>query len=174
MPPKADLKSYLTLDELKARYRQAPDVAEARRWQLIHLVAQAWTIKQAAQAVDLNYDYAKEIIRRYNQVGPEAVKNRTKRRHPSPRSLLTAEQQAELQHALQHPAPDGGEWSGPKVAQWIAAKTGRSHVWPQRGWDYLKRLQCPASGPIPNGTGPPPTARPQPIPAQSPTRPERG
>lgn len=155
MPPKAHLQSYLTLDELKARYRHASDIAEARRWQLLHLVAQAWTIKQAAQAVDLNYDYAKEIIRRYNQDGPDAIKNRTKRPYPSARSLLTAEQQRELYQALQHPAPDGGDWSGPKVARWIAEKTGRSHVWPQRGWDYLKRLQAPPASsngkPAPNG-----------------------
>lgn len=141
MPPKAELKSYLTPDELKHRYRQARDPSEARRWQLIHLVAQNWTIKQAAQAVDLNYDYAKEIVRRYNQHGPDAVNNRSQKRRSSPRSLLSLEQQRELKHALQNPAPDGGDWSGPKVAQWIAEKTGRSHVWPQRGWDYLKRLR---------------------------------
>ncbi|MDX2229866.1 MAG: helix-turn-helix domain-containing protein [Leptolyngbyaceae cyanobacterium bins.349] len=141
MPPKAELKAYLTPDELKNRYRQARDTSEARRWQLIHLVAQNWTIKQAAQAVDLNYDYAKEIIRRYNQNGPDAMPLRSQKRQVSPRSLLSAEQQHELKHALQFPAPDGGDWSGPKVAQWIAEKTGRSHVWPQRGWDYLKRLR---------------------------------
>lgn len=140
MPPKAELKSYLTPDELKQRYRQASNTSEARRWQLIHLVAQNWTIKRAAQAVALNYDYAKEIIRRYNQEGPEAVPNRNHKRQGSKRSLLTLDQQQELKQALQLPAPDGGEWSGPKVADWIAAKTGRSHVWPQRGWDYLKRL----------------------------------
>lgn len=145
MPPKAELKSHLTPDELKNRYRQAREPSEARRWQLLHLVAQNWTIKQAAQAVDLNYDYAKEIIRRYNQNGPIAVQPRSQKRQGSPRSLLTMEQQQELKRALQAPAPDGGEWSGPKVAQWIAAKTGRSHVWPQRGWDYLKRLSEDAS-----------------------------
>lgn len=140
MPPKAELKPHLSVDELKSRYRQANDLAEARRWQLLHLVAQDWTIKQAAQAVDLNYDYAKEIVRRYNNKGPTSVENRSHRRRVSARSLLTQEQQQELKQILQQPAPDGGEWSGPKVAQWIAEKTGRSHVWPQRGWDYLKRL----------------------------------
>ncbi len=140
MPPKAELQTHLTIDELKNRYRQAEDISEARRWQLLHLVAQDWTIKRAAQAVDLNYDYAKDIIRRYNHNGPDAVKNRQQRRQASARSLLTDEQQQELQQILQKPAPDGGDWSGPKVAQWIAEKTGRSHVWPQRGWDYLKRL----------------------------------
>lgn len=140
MPPKAELHPHLTSQELKVRYRQAENISEARRWQLLHLVAQDWTIKQAAQAVDLNYDYAKEIVRRYNQKGPEAIKPRTYRHKISSRSLLTVDQQHELQQLLQQPAADGEEWSGPKVAQWIAEKTGRSHVWPQRGWDYLRRL----------------------------------
>lgn len=143
MPPKAKLEPYLTVKQLKTYYRQAHDTTEARRWQLLHLVAQNWTIKQAAQAVDLNYDYAKEIVQRYNREGPGAIKNRSQQRQPSARSLLTPEQQQELQTILQQPAPDGGAWSGPKVAQWIAEKTGRTHVWPQRGWDYLKRLSNP-------------------------------
>jgi transposase len=146
MPPKADLKPHLSIDDLKTRYRQAKEIAEARRWQLLHLVAQNWTIKRAAQAVDLNYDYAKEIVRRYNHQGPDAIRNRNQRRKASARSLLTPEQQHELQQLLGQPAPDGGAWSGPKVAQWIAAKTGRSHVWPQRGWDYLKRLTDSVNG----------------------------
>lgn len=140
MPPKAKLEPYLTVKQLKTYYRQANDTTEARRWQLLHLVAQDWTIKQAAQAVDLNYDYAKEIVQRYNREGPVAIKNRSQQRQPSARSLLTPEQQQELQTILEQPAPDGGSWSGPKVAQWIAERTGRKHVWPQRGWDYLKRL----------------------------------
>ena len=142
MPPKAHLEPYLTIEELKARYRQAHDIVEARRWQLLQLVAQEWTIKRAAEIVSLNYDYAKEIIRRYNAEGPASIRNRSKERNPPPaRSLLTPEQLKELEKVLQGPAPDGGSWSGPKVARWIAEKTGREWIWPQRGWEYLKRLQ---------------------------------
>ena len=36
-------------------------------------------------------------------------------------------------------AVDGGLWTGPKVAAWMATRLGRK-VWPQRGWDYLRRL----------------------------------
>ena len=141
MPPKAHLEPYLTVDEIKLHYRQAKDTTEARRWHLLQLVAQQWTIKQAAQIVGLNYDYAKEIVKRYNRQGPTGMRNRSRdRQPPPPRTLLTPEQQQELRRVLQGPAPDGGSWSGPKVAQWIARKTGRKWVWPQRGWDYLKRL----------------------------------
>lgn len=142
MPPKVHLESYLTVEELKARYRQAQDMVEARRWQLLQLVAQNWTIKRAAEVVGLNYDYAKEIVKRYNLEGPPSVKNRSRERQPPPpRSLLTLEQQEELQKILEGPAPDGGTWSGPKVARWIAERTGRDWIWPQRGWEYLKRLK---------------------------------
>ncbi|NEP04268.1 MULTISPECIES: helix-turn-helix domain-containing protein [Okeania] len=141
MPAKASLKPHLTVEELKIRYRQAPDTIESRRWHLLLLIAQQWSIKKASQVVGLNYDYAKEIVGRYNREGPESVKNRSKDRQPPPaKSLLTPAQQQELSEALQGPAPDGQAWSGPKVARWIAQKTGRDHVWPQRGWDYLKRL----------------------------------
>lgn len=140
MPPRARLNPYLTAKELDNHYRHTQDAVEARRWHLLSLVAQQQTIKQAAQTVGLNYDYAKEIVRRYNHEGPDGIRNRSQQGQPSPRSLLTLEQQRELQQALQSPPLDGGRWSGPKVAQWIAAKTGKQ-VWSQRGWDYLKRLQ---------------------------------
>jgi transposase len=140
MPPKAHLAPHLTVDELKRLYRQAQDATEARRWHLLHLISQQWTIKRAASVVDLNYDYAKEIVRRYNREGPSAIKNRSQKRQPSPRSLLTPDQQQELRHALKKPPPEGGEWTGPKVARWMSERTDRP-VWPQRGWDYLKKLK---------------------------------
>jgi transposase len=142
MPPKVHLADHLTLEDIKVRYRQSRDPVEVRRWHLLQLVAQQWSIKQAAEIVGLSYDYAKDIIRRYNREGPESLRNRSKERPAPPtRSLLTLDQQKELRLLLQSPAPDGGEWTGPKVAKWIARKTGRSQVWPQRGWEYLRRLQ---------------------------------
>ncbi|WOD37036.1 winged helix-turn-helix domain-containing protein [Nodosilinea sp. E11] len=46
-----------------------------------------------------------------------------------------------MEARLQFPPDDDGVWSGPKVAQVIAEVTGVPKVWPQRGWDYLKRLE---------------------------------
>lgn len=139
MPPRAQLKPHLTASELKTHYQQAQDAVEARRWHLLYLVNQQQTIKQSAQIVGFNYDYAKEIVRRYNQEGTTGIKNRSQRGQPSPRSLLTPDQQAELKQILQDPPLEGGRWTGPKVAHWIAAKTGKQ-IWAQRGWEYLQRL----------------------------------
>jgi len=144
MSPKVKLASHLSPEEIKARYQQAGDRVEARRWHLLHLVAQQWSIKKAAEIVGLSYDYAKEIIRRYNREGPESMRNRNRNRPtPPPRTLLTPEQQEELRLALQKPAPNGGKWTGAQVAEWIEQKTHRTHIWPQRGWEYLRRLQSP-------------------------------
>jgi transposase len=138
--PRVQLKPHLTVSEIKHFYQHTQDGVEARRWHLLHLVAQQCTVREAAHVIGINYDYAKAIIRRYNQEGPSGVKNRSQQGQPSPRSLLTPAQQQELKQALQEAPPDGGHWTGPKVARWIAAKTGKQ-VWAQRGWDYLQRLR---------------------------------
>ena len=89
----------------------------------------------------LGADYAREIVHSYNAEGAEGLRNRRKDSRPSSRqALLTIEQCEELDERLQAPPADGGVWNGPKVARAIAEMTGREHVWPQRGWDYLKLL----------------------------------
>jgi transposase len=54
-----------------------------------------------------------------------------------------------LAEAFEGPAPNGGGlWTGPKVAEWIEAKTAkRTH--PQRGWVYLKGLGYSLKSPRP-------------------------
>lgn len=137
----AHLMPHVSRAELAQRYRQAPDVVEARRWHLLRLIATRHTIKEAVREVGLAYEYAKRIVRRYNADGPDALRNRSREKQPPPpRRLLSADQQEELRVALEGTAPDGGMWSGPKVAHWIAQRTGRASVAPQRGWDYLQRL----------------------------------
>jgi transposase len=156
----AHLHPHLTPEDLAIRYRSAPDVVEARRWHLLRLVAANTTIKAAAQDVGLNYDYALEIVHRYNEHGPEALRNRSREKvPPAPRPLLTPEQQEELRAALAGKASDGGLWNGPKVAQWIAEHTGRERVHPQRGWDYLRRLKHTPHIPRPHATDADPAAQ---------------
>jgi transposase len=114
-------------------------------------VSQKWTIKQAAQAVGLNYDYAKDIVRNYNQQGEAALANR--RKNPSVRRgkpLLDAAQIEELRECLKKPPTDKGLWTDPTVAAWIAQKTGTEKVWAQRGWEYLKKCRYSLQIPRPS------------------------
>ena len=45
----------------------------------------------------------------------------------------------QLDQALRAAAPDGGLWTGPKVAVWIAEQTGQ-RVHQTMGWRALQRL----------------------------------
>jgi molybdenum-dependent DNA-binding transcriptional regulator ModE len=67
-------------------------------------VSKNWTIQQACQAVGLNYDYAKDIVKAYNQLGEKAIANR-RRQRPAPPShaLLNREQLEELRSSLKEP-----------------------------------------------------------------------
>lgn len=142
MPRKAHLEPHLSSDELKNCYHHCRDPVESRRFHLLWLVSSGWQIKKAAVAIGLSYDYACEIVKTYNQQGSASLSNRRKQqRRPGRKPLLTPEQMQQLQQALRQPPEDGGLWSGPKVAQWIAKQTGLANVRPQRGWDYLKRCR---------------------------------
>lgn len=143
------LANHLQSEELKARYQRSTDPVESRRWHLLWLVSQQWYLLDAAASVGVSYSYARKVISAYNRDGVATMTNRRRGRQMTSRALLNAEQQAEVDHALQSPSPDGGLWSGPKVAQWIAQKTGRAHVHPQRGWDYLQRLNYSGQRPRP-------------------------
>ena len=72
MVKKAHLQPYLTSSELKARYLCCSDRVESVGKHLLWLVSKQWTIQQASVAVGLNYDYAKDILKAYNQQGEVA------------------------------------------------------------------------------------------------------
>jgi transposase len=144
------LHPHLSAPELSRRARQAPNLVEARRWQLLALVADGKSVTAAADLVGLYPPYARRVVHRYNTEGPDGVRDRRLAARPPLRPrLLTPEQLQELAAAVQGPAPGGGRWTGPAVAHWIAEKTGRDHVAPQRGHDYLMRLRMSPQVPRP-------------------------
>lgn len=148
MPKKVTLQPYLTPEQLKEQYLSRVDRVEARRCHLLWLIATDWNIKEAAKVVGFSYDYAKDLVGNYNANGVDAIANRRHQKKPPGRSsLLTPEQYLTLQTLLQQPPPEGGEWTGAKVAEWIAKTTGRTRVKYQRGWDYLRR--CQSHSPVP-------------------------
>lgn len=142
MPKKAYLAAHFSSDELRKKYRTSQDPVETRRWHLLWKISLGWTIKNAAITVGLDYQYAFKILKKYNELGEEGVRNLKKKSVEHPRGkepLLNEEQFQELTAQLKKRPPDGGIWTGPKVARWIEKETGIERVWNQRGWDYLKK-----------------------------------
>lgn len=142
MGRKVSLEPHFSSKELEKKYKQSQDPVESRKYHLLWLVSQDYQLKEAVEVVGLNYNYGYKIVKRYNTEGVEGIRNRRKLRCPGKsRALLNEKQEQELREQLKSPAPDGGVWTGPKVARWIEQTTGRARVWNQRGWDYLKKLK---------------------------------
>jgi len=144
----ARIVEHLPAEELEARYRAARDATEARHYQAIWLLAQGRTVLEAAEVLAFVPRWVEELAARYNSFGPEALGDQ-RRRNGRTASLLTPDLLAALAERLREPPEDGGLWSGPKVAAWMARHRGLAKVHPQRGWEALKRLEWSVQTPRP-------------------------
>jgi transposase len=124
--------------DIAQRSRSASSAIERQRWQVIGLLADGSPLAEIVAATGCRPRTIRQIAQRYRACGPAALADgRQRSRGAAP--LLREEQQRDLREALQKRAPDGGVWTGPKVARWIAARIGK-RVHRQRGWEYLRRL----------------------------------
>ena len=132
------IADHLTVDELEQRYRQASDPVARSQWQMLWLLGCGRSSADVASSTGYSRTWLYAIVRRYNADGPDAVGDR-RHTNPGQAPLLSAALRAELDLVLAKPAPDGGVWTGPKVAHWISDKLGRT-VHPPRGWEMLQQL----------------------------------
>jgi transposase len=128
----------LELTELEQHYRQATDPVARSQWHIIWLLAQGQSTLQVVQNTGYSATWIGTIVQRYNTDVPEGIGDR-RHTNPGAASLLSDQHLAELDTLLDGPAPDGGLWTGPKIAKWMADKLHRKvHV--QCGWEVLQRL----------------------------------
>lgn len=148
---------HLPLDELERRYRTAADPIARSHWQTIWLLARGQPTATVADVTSYSVNWVRELARRYREDGPAGLGDR---RHTNPGAapLLDATQQAQLRAALGGPAPDGGLWTGRKVAAWMSAQVGRP-VSEQRGWEYVRKLGFTPQRPRPRATRADPVAQ---------------
>src|SRR5690349_15387974 len=144
----ARIVEHLPVAELETRYRAARDATEARHYQAIWLLAQGRTFLEVAEVLAFVPRWVEELAARYNAFGPDTLGDRRRRNGRRP-SLLTEDVLSALAARLKEPPADGGLWSGPKVAAWIARLLGLAQVHPQRGWEALRRLDWSLQAPRP-------------------------
>src|SRR3954449_2715351 len=80
--------------------------------------------------------------------GPQALGDLRRRNGTSP-SVLKPALLDKLKDRLREPPPDGGLWTSPKVAAWMASELGLARVAPQRGWEALKAINWSVQKPRP-------------------------
>ena len=137
MPKRVTIKSYLSIEELEERYKQNSRPTEKRAWQVIWLMARGKKSEEVADFVGLTSHWVRQIVKKYNEKGPEALED-ARKNNKGNTPLLTEEQIQKLVEAVKNPHPDGGLWSGPKVAVWMGKELGRE-VSRYRAWEYLKK-----------------------------------
>src|ERR1051326_5096324 len=171
MPKRIELKPHSTTTELYRRYRRCREPQEKARWRALHLISGGTRAADAARRVGRTSGWVTQLTQRYNERGAEAVATRrgavkpgpkpslnergaeavaTRRGavKPGPKPSLNAEAAMALDDALRSVAPDGGLWTAPKVAAWIAERTGQS-VHETTAWRALRRLGFPLQVPRP-------------------------
>ena len=140
-------------ERLERLYRKATDPVLRPHLLMVWRMSVGEPLDEVARMVGYSRKWTKEIRRRYDSEGVQGLGDR---RHANPgardRALLDEEGQAELRAAIVGGSapPGGGMWS-PKVARWIADRTGSGkEVHPQRGWEYLRKARLSPQVPRPS------------------------
>jgi transposase len=138
MARRIELKAHLTTEELRQRYRSCQKPQEKVRWHALYLISKGVVAADAARRTGRASSWITSLTRRYNREGAQAVARKQSTK-PSHRAKVDAKLGKELDKALRCVAPDGGLWTAPKVAVWIAEKSGRE-VHQTTAWRAMRRL----------------------------------
>ena len=140
----AHVADHLSVLALEQQYRSCTDVTTARHFQTIWLLAKGHEIAEVAATVS----FAPSAPPSRHAHGPQALGDLRRRNGTSP-SILRPDLLEKLKARLREPPPDGGLWTGPKVARWMASELGLAAVLPQRGWEALKAIGWSVQKPRP-------------------------
>jgi transposase len=144
----ARIVGHLSVEGLEARYRAARDATEARHFQAIWLLAQGRTVLEVSEVLAFVPRWVEELAQRYDASGPEAPGDQ-RRRNGRAATPLAEAVLAALAKRVRTPPEDGGLWSGPEAAAWMARRFGLQKAHPQRGWEALRRIGWSPQAPRP-------------------------
>jgi len=133
------LARHLSESDLQDRLKSCGDASEARHLQVVLALLQGRGVAETARLTGFGERWIRQLRERWNRFGAASLGDRRRSNGSAPR-LLTPEVLERLEARLATPPEDGGVWSGPKVAGFLAAEHGLAHVAPQRGWEALKAI----------------------------------
>src|SRR5262245_42783186 len=107
--------------ELEVQLGSARAADERRRVQVLLALAGGVPLSEIVVLTGYRPRSIRQIAQRYLAIGAASLVDRRALAQGAV-PILSAEQQIELRNALQDAPPDGGAWTGGKVAQWMAAK----------------------------------------------------
>jgi transposase len=131
------IKNHLTPDEIGKRYRSCGEAVERAHWHALWLMTRNRNPLKASQTADVlgvTPDWIRKLIRRFNKEGIKGLED--KRQYNGNDPVLSDTLKKKLKSLLMKRPPDGGLWTGPKVARWMSEKLKRK-VSSVTGWHYL-------------------------------------
>jgi transposase len=126
--------------KLRHRYTSCRHPVEKPWWHALWLLARTdvpRTPAEVADVVGLSAVTVRHVLHRWNDRGPGGVADRRAGNGAAPK--LTTRRRDALYAALRKRPPDGGVWTGPKVARYVKARWGVA-VCPETGWRWLVAL----------------------------------
>jgi transposase len=148
MARRIHLRPYLSVDELEHRYRAAKEPNERTWWQILWLLAQGRTATELSAVIGYRAYWIGQIAKRYNEQGPDGMRNRRHTTSYRPAPILSADLQEELRAAFSQAAAQNQRWTGTDVAAWMSQRLGRPVSY-SLGWSYLVKLKHSQQRPRP-------------------------
>jgi transposase len=130
------IKGHLRAAELEGRYETAADPIAKSHFHALWLLSQGYEMDEVAELLSFSTRWVRILIKRYNEGGPDRLGDQRARNGTEP-TILTQDALAALKERVKSLPDDGGQWTGPKIARWLATFHGRKSVHDQRGWDAL-------------------------------------
>lgn len=130
------IKPHLSTAELEGRYETAAEPIAKSHFHALWLLSRGYDLDEVAEILSFSTRWVRILIKRYNECGPDLLGDQRVHNGTEP-TILTPEALAALKERLQTVPDDGGQWSGPKIARWLASFHGLEAVHDQRGWDAL-------------------------------------
>lgn len=142
------IKGHLSNVELESRYEAAADPVGKSHFHALWLLSCGYEVDEVAEVLSFSQRWVRALIKRYNESGAEALGDQRVHNGTTP-TILTPEALAALKERIKSPPDDGGLWTGPKIARWLAQFHGLRSVHDQRGWDALIAIDYSIQQPRP-------------------------
>ena len=127
---------HLSIAELEQGYHTATEPIAKSHFHALWLLSRGYDIDETAEILSFSTRWVRILIKRYNEGGPSRLGDQRANNGTEP-TILTLDALDKLKERLQTPPDDGGVWTGPKIARWLAQYHGLKSVHDQRGWDAL-------------------------------------
>jgi len=82
-------------------------------------LSKGYDVDEVAELLSFSTRWVYQLVKRYNAGGPDCLGDQRAHNGTEP-TIVTPRAVAALKERIKTPPDDGGQWSGPKVARWLA------------------------------------------------------